>query len=64
MGRGKCKSQTQKKVKYVQRYSEQDSESWRDNTHTLVIEECLERDMGEDFGICSTDTKQETETQH
>lgn len=31
----------------------------RDNTHTLVVEECLERDKGELYGICSTDNKKQ-----
>lgn len=42
------------RVKYVQRYSKK---TWRDNTYTIVIEGCLERDIGEDLEICSTDTK-------
>ncbi len=29
----------------------------RDNTYTLVFEECLERDTGELYGICITDSK-------
>lgn len=45
----------------LKRYREQ---LRRENTHTLVVEECLERDMGELYGICSTGAKQEADTQH
>ena len=36
----------------------------RDNTHTLVVEECLDRDIGELYEICRTEGKQERVTHH
>lgn len=33
----------------------------RDDTHTLVFRECLERDMGELYGIWRTENKQKTQ---